>query len=104
MPDIRDQYIETTNLYWEMLWKAQRMEDKKLVQLIRRRIKEMARQAAHQPCACRIIPFPAVPAPAMPQPRLAAFSFWPKYPLIGTLAFLAAYFMLILANLAGDIV
>ena len=96
MTDIRDQYVETTNLYWEMLWKAQRIEDKKLVHLIRNRLAELKSQPHHSPSVCQIIPFPA---PAVtPMPQGSGFSFWPQYPLTGTLSFLASYFMIILAN------
>lgn len=103
MTDTKDQYIETTNLYWEMLWKAQRVEDKKLVRLIRRRLLTPKRQPCHDPGPCRIIPFPAPVAVAVPLPKETAFSFWPKYPLTGTLSFLAAYFMLIAVNLIAGV-
>jgi len=103
MTDARDQYIETTNLYWEMLWKAQRIEDKKLVHLIRRRLLDIKNQPHPAPLACQIIPFPASVAVAAPLARKSSFSFWPKYPLTGTLSFLAAYFMIIAVNLIAGV-
>ncbi len=103
MTDIKDQYIETTNLYWEMLWKAQRIEDKKLVHLIRRRLLEVKSQPHQAPLPCQIIPFPASAAIPAPLPRESVFSFWPKYPLTGTISFLAAYFMIIAVNLIAGV-
>ncbi len=102
MTDTKDQYIETTNLYWEMLWKAQRIEDRKLVHLIRRRLQDIKSRPCPEPC--RIIPFP-VPASIVAAPLLyeSAFSFWPKYPLTGPLSFVAAYFMIIAANLIAGV-
>jgi hypothetical protein len=103
MTDTKDQYIETTNLYWEMLWKAQRIEDKKLVELIRRRLAEPKGRPFRNASPCRVIPFHEPAAAVAPLPCEATFSFWPKYPLTGTLSFLGAYFMLIAVNLIAGV-
>lgn len=103
MTDTTDQYIETTNLYWEMLWKAQRIEDKKLVHLIRRRLSDLTSQPHPAPLSCQIIPFPAPVPAATPLARKSPFSFWPKYPLTGALSFLAAYFMIIAVHLIAGV-
>jgi hypothetical protein len=56
MTDIKDQYIETTNLYWEMLWKAQKIEDKKLMALLHQRLQGLACQS-QRPSAKRLVCF-----------------------------------------------
>jgi hypothetical protein len=102
MTDFKDQYVETTDLYLEMLWQAQRVEDRKLVGLLHQRLLRLTVSSPCKPVVCRIIPFPAQPGKT---PCLdTASGFWPANPATNTLAYLASYCLLIftgwLANLA----
>ena len=58
MPERVETFCQTTDLYLEMLREAQRVEDKKLVQLIRRRLKHMGRSPKFTSAGCEIICFP----------------------------------------------
>jgi hypothetical protein len=92
----KDQYIETTNLYWEMLWKAQKVEDKNLVALIRKRLTELPVKKQTMVASCLIIPFP-LPQRPVPQLQDTAHLFWPTQPLPSTLSFIAGYCFFIFA-------
>jgi hypothetical protein len=86
----KDQYIETTNLYWEMLWKAQKVEDKNLVALIRKRLSALPVKKQTLTVSCRIIPFPLQSRP-LPQMQDTGHLFWPTQPLASALSFMAGY-------------
>ncbi len=101
MADIKDQYVETTDLYLEMLWQAQRVEDRKLVGLLHQRLLNLTSTKQTNPVACRIIPFPAlrttVPAAA------AAPAFWPVRPATSVLAYLASYCLLLFSGVLANL-
>ena len=70
----------TRDQYLELLWTAQKVEDRRLTELILLRLKEMAIEMAVTPTpACEIIPFPSIivqplgaesePDPVHPWPR-----------------------------------
>ena len=102
MTDLKDQYIETTDLYLEMLWQAQRVEDRKLIGMLHQRLMNLTAPQKSAAMMCRIIPFPV----RRPQAPLADTvpAFWPARPVTGTLAWLATYCLLtftgVLANLS----
>ena len=87
-------FCQTTDLYLEMLREAQRVEDKKLVQLIRRRLKHGSRAPLRTASGCEIIVFPRpaytpIPAPIEDRP------FWPRFGLGQIAVFAAIYGLLI---------
>ena len=101
MTDADNQYVETTNLYWEMLWKAQKVEDKKLVYMIRRKLLALSVQHKSSGSVCQFISFPALPCPA-PLPRETLAGFWPSQPLPAILAFIAGYCFLLASSIFAN--
>ena len=53
-----DQYIETRNLYWELLQAAQKQEDHQLVQLIRAQLLKGAVSSSIRTGECQMIDYP----------------------------------------------
>ncbi len=88
---MRDQYLE-------LLWVAQKVEDRRLTELILLRLKDMAIEMAVSPSpACEIIPFPSI----IVQP-LGSISEqdhvhpWPRQPLRHLVSILCGYCMAVL--------
>ena len=94
MPQPVETFCQTTDLYLEMLREAQRVEDKKLVQLIRRRLKHAARPPVWTAAGCEIICFPRRAYAPMPAP-IEDLPFWPRFGLGQIVAFAAIYCLLI---------
>jgi hypothetical protein len=94
MPDHVESFCQTTDLYLEMLREAQRVEDKKLVQLIRCRLKHAARPPVLTAAGCEIICFPRRACGPMPSP-IEDLPFWPRFGFGQIAAFAAIYFLLI---------
>ena len=65
MPAHVETFCQTTDLYLEMLREAQRVEDKKLVALIRRRLKHAALLYGRPPAAKSFV-FPGTLIPRCP--------------------------------------
>lgn len=85
--------------YLELLWKAQKIEDHRLAELILRRLKGMAMEIAVAPVsACEVIPFPGMPFrtniqhPELEPVRLL----WPRQPLRHLLSMVLGYCGLVL--------
>jgi hypothetical protein len=94
MPEQVRTFCQTTDLYLEMLREAQRVEDKKLIRLIRRRLKHAARPPVLTSSGCEIICFPRRVYAAIPSVN-EDLPFWPRLDY-GQVAVLAAvYFLLI---------
>lgn len=58
MPEIMEGFNETNDLYQEMLMSAQRMEDKKLVRLIKQRLECIEASPTGAARKCKVIMFP----------------------------------------------
>jgi hypothetical protein len=101
MADIKDQYVETTDLYLEMLWQAQRVEDRKLVSLLHQRLLHLTSAQHPNPVPCRIIPFPVLRA--MAPATVSDPAFWPVRPATSVLAYLASYCLLIFSGVLANL-
>jgi hypothetical protein len=87
-----DSYNETTDLYLEILRKAQEVEDRKLIQIIRSRLKEVRAPSTDTRDGCALILFPKLPLSV--QPAVHA-DLWPRFELKHIAAILSAYLLLI---------
>ena len=76
---VDDGYSETKDLNLEILWQAQRVEDQKLVGLIRERLSRGGENFAPPKRCGQIIPFPLLAAGAVP---LAGLSLPPEEPTL----------------------
>ena len=94
MPERVEMFCQTTDLYLEMLREAQRVEDKRLVQLIRRRLKHMGRPPKFTSAGCEIICFPRPVFSRMPAP-IEDLPFWPRFACGQILVFAVVYGLLI---------
>ena len=93
---VDETYTETKDLYLEILWQAQRVEDQRLVALIKERLRCVAgsKAAAVENCA-QIIPFPALATGSLAVEGLPlAFeepSLWPRRPTFQGVSIFSAY-------------
>lgn len=92
-----DGYDPSTDQYLQMLRVAQRIEDKKLAELIRARLKRHADKILISRSGCEIIKFPNpwVPAPVLPEKR----QMWPRQPVIQGLTLFGSYCSFVLLTL-----
>ncbi|MGD9368997.1 MAG: hypothetical protein PVH87_25050 [Desulfobacteraceae bacterium] len=100
MPDKYLNFDETTDQYLQILREAQRVEDKKLVEMIRSRLKQKATRILATGSGCEIIMFPRTWAPSMllRQER----QLWPRQPVAQGLALCGSYcFSVLLSLLLG---
>jgi hypothetical protein len=83
---MRDQYLE-------LLWTAQKVEDRRLTELILLRLKDMAIEMAVAPSpACEIIPFPSIIVqPIGPECDNDHVHPWPRQPLRHLLSIVCGY-------------
>lgn len=95
MADQFIEYSETTDLYMEILQEAQRVEDKKLVEMIRRRLGQLRQPIYTSPDGCQIIVFPKSFLP--PDSSEAETRFWPKQKY-SEIAILLAFYLLVLSG------
>lgn len=89
---MRDQYLE-------LLWAAQKVEDRRLTELILRRLKDTALEMTVAPTpACEIIPFPCIIRhPSIPSLDADAMHpLWPQRPLRHLVSILCGYFVIVL--------
>ncbi len=93
MPKRMEEYNETTDLYQDMLREAQRMEDKKLIEMIKQRLENIAPPLATAG-ECEIIMFPRRFLPSF-QP-VEESKFWPKVELVQLAAIFSAYALFIM--------
>ena len=75
------EFNETTDLYLQILRRAQELEDRKLVALIVDRLKENAQHLLQPDSGCQIIPFPGSISPP-PPPPLDEPQFWPRMAMV----------------------
>ncbi len=97
MPD--KEYVETTDLYLQILWEAQKVEDKKLVKMMRKRLMQNTPHILPAGFECEVIPFPGSimpPVPASEDPQI-----WPQNPVFQTLFVASCCAWLIVAGLMG---
>lgn len=100
MAHIDDSYSETKDLYLEILWHAQRVEDQKLIALIKERLRRKAESlSVSEPCG-QIIPFPILATGAVPMPGNSMpseeSSLWPRRPALQGISLFSAYCAVVL--------
>lgn len=90
MADRFNEYNETTDLYLAILREAQRVEDKKLIQLITRKLTPEFDMLSSCPAGggCRIIPFPC---PLVRSEPMEEKPFWPKFAYTQMAILLSSY-------------
>ena len=91
-----DQFNETTDIYLEILREAQKIEDRKLIMMIHRRLRELQQSSRLTAHGCEIIPFPGSFSPTIPP--LQDGPFWPKFAYSQIAAILFSYILLIVGN------
>jgi len=94
MPERVETFCQTTDLYLEMLREAQRIEDKKLVRLIRGRLKHVGRPPKRTAAGCEIICFPRPIYASLPAP-IEDLPFWPRFGFGQIAIFAVVYGLLI---------
>ena len=90
-------YNDTTDLYRQILWSAQKIEDRKLIAMIKERLTNQALPLGEESLPCEVIPFPGVyhPRPASESgPQL-----WPSRPQFQALLLFAGYWSVITLSL-----
>lgn len=95
MDDNNRDYHCMRDHYLELLWAAQKVEDRRLTELILRRLKDTALEMTTAPApACEIIPFPhrIVYADGYDEIRLI----WPRQPLRHLLSMICGYAAVVL--------
>lgn len=94
MPEQFETFCQTTDLYLEMLRDAQRIEDKKLVCLIRNRLRHAGRAPVLTSAGCEIICFPRRVCESIAAP-IEDLPFWPRFGFSQIAAFAAVYGLVI---------
>ena len=97
-----DNFSDSRDIYLELLLEAQKIEDRKLVKLIRSRLREFSQMGSVTEYGCQIIPYPGVcmATAAQPAPPLhESAPFWPRFSLRHIIWSLSGYVtLLFLAN------
>ena len=88
---MRDQYLE-------LLWAAQKVEDRRLTELVLQRLRDMALEMAVNPTpACEIIPFPSIIVqPGLPSMEPDHLHPWPRQPLRHLVSIICGYCAVVL--------
>lgn len=89
---MRDQYLEP-------LWTAQKVEDRRLTELILQRLKDTAIEMTVAPTpACEVIPFPCIFVhSSIPSPDSDfAHPLWPRQPLRQLISIIGGYCVVVL--------
>ncbi len=94
MRKIREEFIETTDLYQEMLREAQKLEDKRLIEMIKQRLEYIAPPPLATTGGCEIIMFPRRFNP--PRQPVRESKFWPKVEFVQLAAISSAYLLFIM--------
>ena len=89
-------FNETTDLYLQLLRKAQEVEDPRLVGMILKRLKQGVPHPVVTDSGCVIIPFPVSDSWSEPQP--AESRFWPKVAIAQVGCLVALYTLLIVGH------
>lgn len=93
------QYHDTRDQYLELLWAAQKVEDRRLTELILQRLKDTAIEMTVAPSpACEVIPFPCMIGHLSGHETQDApgYPLWPRQPLQHVLSFLCGYCIIVL--------
>jgi hypothetical protein len=97
---IDESYSETKDLYLEILWQAQRVEDQKLVALIKERLRRRHEKVVAAEKCNKIIPFPVVTSGALAASAMPLSadepSMWPRRPGLQGLYLISAYCAVVL--------
>ena len=93
MVDRYTEFNETTDMYLEILQEAQKVEDKKLIEIIRSRLRQMHEPVYATPDGCQIILFPRLLIPSCQ--RLNEPRFWPKQALAHIAIILSTYLIML---------
>ena len=89
-------FNETTDLYLQLLRKAQEVEDPRLVGMILERLKLGAPYLVATDSGCVVIPFPiSIP---WPEPQPAESCFWPKVAVAQIGCLVAFYALLVVGH------
>ncbi|WP_419656268.1 uncharacterized protein Dvar_53710 [Desulfosarcina variabilis str. Montpellier] len=92
-------YHEMRDQYLELLWAAQKVEDRRLTELILQRLKDTAIEMTVAPSpACEIIPFPCIIGHHYGNETMHAPShlMWPRQPLRHLISILCGYWIVVL--------
>jgi hypothetical protein len=92
---MHEDFNETTDLYLQLLRKAQEVEDPRLVGMILERLKEGAPHLLTAETGCVVIPFPMAavrPSVRIPEPR-----FWPRV-AAAQIGYIVAIYVLLLVG------
>ena len=96
MADKFDEFNETTDIYLEMLQEAQQIEDRKLILMIHRRLRDLKHASRLTAHGCEIITFPHSFSPTIAP--IQDGQFWPKFAHSQIAAILFSYILLVLSN------
>jgi hypothetical protein len=92
-------YNDTRDQYLELLWAAQRVEDRRLTELILQRLKDTAIEMTVAPApVCEIIPFPCIIIHPNGTEMVSDIThpLWPRQPLHHLLSILCGYFIIVI--------
>jgi hypothetical protein len=92
--DTRQDYSFMRDQYLELLWAAQKMEDRRLMEMVLLRLKYMAIEMTVAPTpACEIIPFPGTIIQTATSPDFLEENrpLWPRQPLRHLVSILCGY-------------
>jgi hypothetical protein len=91
-----EEFNEMTDLYLELLRKAQEVEDKKLIELVRKRLRHTKKAPFFTVGGCEIITFPRTIGTFLPP--IKTTSFWPKVEFAQMAVFITCYLLFILGH------
>lgn len=91
------EYNETTDLYLDILHEAQKIEDKKLIRMIKDRLVHCDWKPFPASEECEIIPFPGSFPPTFQTDEECRF--WPKLDVLQMLLIFLAYLILVSSQL-----
>jgi hypothetical protein len=89
-------FYPATDIYLDMLRDAQRVEDRRLIRMIRQRLKSLHQAPVLTPCGCEIIFFPRAEYPL--RPSIEDLPFWPRRLLRELVVLAAGYALLIVSH------
>ena len=90
-----DIYNETTDLYLDILQEAQQVEDRKLIQMIRSRLRDLREPATATADGCEVILFPRAALPNLAP--VEEPDFWPKFARQQVAVIFSTYFVIVTA-------
>ncbi|MBL0713250.1 MAG: hypothetical protein JJV98_06070 [Desulfosarcina sp.] len=96
MAESYEPFYQTTDIYLEMLREAQRVEDRKLIRMIRQRLKHARQAPIFTTGGCEIIFFPRAEMPC--HPLIQDLPFWPQRVVRQLIVLAAGYGLLIFTH------